>query len=154
MFTRPRRSLKLTTGRELSQLAAQAGDRRRHRRSRRHRHRGAVTRRWGEHGVRGLERAADDGKPRAVAGGAELLQREHPRPEHDDAAAGRQPRPVHDHRLRRPGRVDTDLQLLHGGPGLQNASGWTSYPPVTPADGRLFLWTDYTSMTTASRTAR
>jgi hypothetical protein len=31
------------------------------------------------------------------------------------------------------------------GPGLQNASGWTSYPPVTPADGRLFLWSDHTA---------
>ena len=31
------------------------------------------------------------------------------------------------------------------GPGLRNASGWTSYPPVTPADGRLFLWSDYTA---------
>jgi hypothetical protein len=31
------------------------------------------------------------------------------------------------------------------GPGLQNASGWTSYPPVTPAQGRLFLWSDHTA---------
>ncbi len=32
------------------------------------------------------------------------------------------------------------------GPGFRNASGWTSYPPVTPAAGQLFLWSDYTSM--------
>ena len=31
------------------------------------------------------------------------------------------------------------------GPGLQNASGWTSYPPVSPADGSLFLWSDHTA---------
>ncbi len=31
------------------------------------------------------------------------------------------------------------------GPGLHNASGWTSSPPVTPADGRLFLWSDHTA---------
>ena len=31
------------------------------------------------------------------------------------------------------------------GPSFRNASGWTSYPPVTPADGRLFLWSDHTS---------
>src|SRR5579862_1045370 len=31
------------------------------------------------------------------------------------------------------------------GPSFRNASGWTSYPPVTPADGKLFLWTDHTS---------
>lgn len=32
------------------------------------------------------------------------------------------------------------------GPSFENASGWTSYPPVTPAAGRLFLWTDHTSV--------
>ena len=31
------------------------------------------------------------------------------------------------------------------GPGLQNASGWNASPPVTPAAGTLFLWTDHTS---------
>jgi hypothetical protein len=31
------------------------------------------------------------------------------------------------------------------GPSFENASGWTSYPPVAPAAGRLFLWTDHTS---------
>jgi hypothetical protein len=31
------------------------------------------------------------------------------------------------------------------GPSFRNASGWTSYPPVTPAAGKLFLWTDHTS---------
>jgi hypothetical protein len=31
------------------------------------------------------------------------------------------------------------------GPSFHNASGWTSSPPVTPAPGRLFLWTDHTS---------
>ena len=38
-----------------------------------------------------------------------------PDPNTTTQQAGRQPRPVHDHRLRRPGRVDTDLQLLHRG---------------------------------------
>jgi hypothetical protein len=32
------------------------------------------------------------------------------------------------------------------GPGFRNASGWTSYPRVTPAAGQLFLWSDHTSM--------
>ena len=32
------------------------------------------------------------------------------------------------------------------GPAFQNASGWTSYPPVTPAAGQLFLWSDHTSV--------
>jgi hypothetical protein len=32
------------------------------------------------------------------------------------------------------------------GPSFRNASGWTSYPPVTPAAGHLFLWTDHSSM--------
>jgi hypothetical protein len=31
------------------------------------------------------------------------------------------------------------------GPGLRNASGWTSHPPVTPGDGKLFLWSDHTA---------
>jgi hypothetical protein len=31
------------------------------------------------------------------------------------------------------------------GPSFRNASGWTSYAPVTPVDGKLFLWTDHTS---------
>ena len=31
------------------------------------------------------------------------------------------------------------------GPSFRNASGWTSYPPVTPAAGQLFLWSDHTS---------
>jgi hypothetical protein len=31
------------------------------------------------------------------------------------------------------------------GPSFRNASGWTSYPPVTPHAGHLFLWTDHTS---------
>lgn len=31
------------------------------------------------------------------------------------------------------------------GPSFRNASGWTSYPPVTPAAGKLFIWTDHTS---------
>jgi hypothetical protein len=30
------------------------------------------------------------------------------------------------------------------GPGLDNGSGWTSMPPVTPTAGQLFLWTDHT----------
>ena len=30
------------------------------------------------------------------------------------------------------------------GPGLDNGSGWTSSPPVTPTAGQLFLWTDHT----------
>lgn len=30
------------------------------------------------------------------------------------------------------------------GPGLDNASGWTSSPPVKPAAGQLFLWSDHT----------
>lgn len=30
------------------------------------------------------------------------------------------------------------------GPGLDNGSGWTSSPPVTPSAGRLFLWADHT----------
>ena len=30
------------------------------------------------------------------------------------------------------------------GPGLDNASGWTSSPPVSPPTGQLFLWTDHT----------
>lgn len=30
------------------------------------------------------------------------------------------------------------------GPGMDNASGWTSSPPVTPAAGHLFLWSDHT----------
>ena len=59
--------------------AAEAGDRRRPRRTRRHRHRGAVTRRWREHGVRRLDRAADDGQPQRNCRRPELLQREHPR---------------------------------------------------------------------------
>jgi hypothetical protein len=31
------------------------------------------------------------------------------------------------------------------GPNFSNSSGWRSAPPVTPAPGRLFLWTDHTS---------
>jgi hypothetical protein len=30
------------------------------------------------------------------------------------------------------------------GPGLDNASGWTSSPPVTAPAGQLFLWSDHT----------
>lgn len=30
------------------------------------------------------------------------------------------------------------------GPAFRNASGWTSSPPVAPAPGKLFLWTDHT----------
>jgi hypothetical protein len=30
------------------------------------------------------------------------------------------------------------------GPGLDNASGWTSSPPVTVAPSQLFLWSDHT----------
>lgn len=33
------------------------------------------------------------------------------------------------------------------GPSIHNASGWTSSPPVRPAAGRLFLWTDHTFIT-------
>ena len=48
-----------------------------------------------------------------AAGSRQLLQREHPQSE--PAAAGdRQPRAVHDHRLRRPRGIAADLQLLHG----------------------------------------
>jgi hypothetical protein len=32
------------------------------------------------------------------------------------------------------------------GPGFRNASGWTSYPPATPAAGQLFLWSDHTAI--------
>ena len=67
----------------------------------------------GEHRVRRLERAADNRKPSAAAGSQQLLQREHPQ-SRPSAAGDRHPRAVHDHRLRRPGDIDADLQLLHG----------------------------------------
>jgi hypothetical protein len=31
------------------------------------------------------------------------------------------------------------------GPSFRNASGWTSYLPVTPPAGKLFLWSDHTA---------
>lgn len=34
------------------------------------------------------------------------------------------------------------------GPSFRNASGWTASPPVRPADGTLFLWTDHTATAT------
>lgn len=32
------------------------------------------------------------------------------------------------------------------GPSFQNVSSWTTSPPVTPGAGRLWLWTDHTSI--------
>jgi hypothetical protein len=39
----------------------------------------------------------------------------------------------------------TSNDFCTSGPSFQNASGWSTSPPVTPPAGRLFLWSDHST---------
>lgn len=104
------------------------------------RHRGADACRRREHGVRRMDPPDDHADAGAARRRHRLLRCAHAR-SGVAADAGRGARAVHRPRVLQRG----DRQLLHAWALVPQCLWWTTSPPVSVPDGRLFLWTDHTA---------